>query len=249
MPGTPTESPGEGMRAVILAGGHGTRLRPYTTVFPKPMVPVGERPILEIILRKLARENVNRVSLSVGYLSELIRAYFDRPRPGLESLTIDYVYESAPTGTAGALRLIPDLDRTFLMMNGDVLTTLAFRDLVDFHRRQGAVLTVATREREVKVDLGVLETDEDDRVVSYIEKPTLTYHASMGVYVLEPRALAYIPEGRHFDFPDLVHALLAAGEKVAGYKSTAFWLDIGRHEDYEQAQEEYAARRQEFDGE
>jgi NDP-sugar pyrophosphorylase family protein len=236
------------MRAVVLAGGHGTRLRPYTTVFPKPMVPVGNHPILEIILRKLVREKFTRVSLSVGYLSELIRAYFDRPRPGLEHLAIDYVYETSPTGTAGALRLVPDLDRTFLMMNGDVLTTMAFCDLVEFHRRQGALLTVATREREVKVDLGVLETDGGGRVVNYIEKPTLTYHCSMGVYVLEPEALAYIPAGRHFDFPDLVHALLADGQKVAGYRSNAFWLDIGRHEDYERAQEEYEARRQEFEG-
>jgi NDP-sugar pyrophosphorylase family protein len=234
------------MKAVVLAGGRGTRLRPYTTVFPKPMVPVGERPILEIILRQLQRAGIHDVRLSVGYLSELIRAYFDTPREGIEKLRIRYVYEPEPTGTAGALKLIDGLDDTFLFMNGDVLTTMPFNELIDFHRREGGVLTIATHERPVPVDLGVLETDAGNRVLRYVEKPTLHYRVSMGVYVLEPSALAHIPDRTHFDFPDLVHALLDADCKVVGYPSNHFWLDIGRHEDYEAAVDAFEARRGEF---
>lgn len=234
------------MRAVVLAGGRGTRLRPYTTVFPKPMVPVGEHPILEIILRKLAREGITRVTLSVGYLSELIRAYFATERPGLEALALDYVDEVTPTGTAGALRLVEGLDATFLMMNGDVLTTLPFDRLVAHHRTHGAALTIATHAKDVKVDLGVLETDTNDHVTAYVEKPTLSYRVSMGVYVLEPDVLRFVPEGRHFDFPDLVHALLDAGETVVSYPSEDLWLDIGRHDDYEEAQEVLQRHRRDF---
>jgi len=234
------------VRAIVLAGGKGTRLRPYTTVFPKPLVPVGDRPILEIILAKLAREGVKHVTLSVGHLSELIRAYFMTEREGLESLTIDYVEETTPTGTAGALRLVEDLDETFLLMNGDVLTTLPFERLVAHHRARGAALTIATHAKDVKVDLGVLESDAGDRITAYVEKPTLSYLVSMGVYVLEPRVVDHVPEGRHFDFPDLVHALLAAGEPVVSYPSEDLWLDIGRHEDYEEAQEVFERHREAF---
>jgi len=234
------------MKAVVLAGGMGTRLRPYTTAFPKPLVPVGQHPILEIILRKLAREGFSDVTLSVGHLAELIRAYFHEPRPGLEPLTLRYVHETTPTGTAGALRLVPDLDETFLLMNGDVLTTLPLDRLLAFHRRKGAMLTIATHAKEVKIDLGVLEADAGDRITEYHEKPTLSYRVSMGVYVLEPAAVSYVPGGRRFDFPDLVTALLEAEEVVAGYASDDFWLDIGRHEDYEAAQEAFHAVRKEF---
>ncbi len=234
------------MKAVVLAGGRGTRLKPYTTIFPKPMVPVGERPILEIILRQLVRAGFSEVFLSVGYLSELIRAYFDQPREGLDALTLEYVYEDHPTGTAGALRLVPSLDETFLLMNGDVLTTLPLDRLLAHHRQQGAVLTIATHVKDVKVDLGILNTDGAGRVVGYTEKPTLEYRVSMGVYVLEPEAVDCVPAGSHFDFPDLVQALLAAGKRVVAYPSDDFWLDIGRHEDYETAQEEFDRRREAF---
>jgi NDP-mannose synthase len=234
------------MKAVVLAGGQGTRLRPYTTVFPKPMVPVGEHPILEIILRKLAREGFTDVVLSVGYLAELIRAYFSEPRKALESLSIRYVYETTPTGTAGALRLVPDLDGTFLLMNGDVLTTLPFDRLVAHHRERGGALTIATHEKSVNVDLGVLESDASGRVLRYTEKPTLRYRVSMGVYVAEPSVLRHVPENTRYDFPDLVQSLLAAGEPVVSYPSEDFWLDIGRHDDYEEAQNALPALRKAF---
>lgn len=234
------------MRAVVLAGGKGTRLRPYTTVFPKPMVPVGEHPVLEIILHKLVREGVTRVTLSVGYLSELIRAYFQIARPGLETLAIDYVDEVTPTGTAGALRLVEGLSDTFLLMNGDVLTTLSLERLIAHHKTSGAALTIATHAKDVKVDLGVLEVGDADRVTGYVEKPTLSYRVSMGLYVLEPSVLGFVPGTGHFDFPDLVHALLDAGERVASYPSDDLWLDIGRHDDYEEAQEIFERHREDF---
>lgn len=233
------------MRAVVLAGGKGTRLRPYTTVFPKPMVPVGEVPILEILLRKLKTEGFTHVTLSVGYLAELIRAYFDQPRAALEGMTLDYVYEQEPTGTAGALRLVEGLTDTFMLMNGDVLTTMSMTKLLAHHRSTGATLTIATHERNVEVNLGVLDHDDTGRVIDYTEKPTLTYRASMGVYVVEPEAIQYVPEG-YFDFPDLVRALLDAGRPVMGYPSDDFWLDVGRPEDYERAQQEFDARREAF---
>ncbi len=233
------------MKAIVLAGGQGTRLRPYTTVFPKPLVPVGDHPILEIILRKLAREGFTNVVLSVGYLSELIQAYFHEVRPGLEGLALSYVHETTPTGTAGALRLMPELDETFVMLNGDVLTTLPFETLVAFHRSEGALVTVATHAKAVHVDLGVLDTD-GNRVVAYTEKPTLHYRVSMGVYVMEPEVVRYVPDAGRFDFPDLVQVLLEKGLPVAAYPSDDFWLDIGRHDDYEEAQKAFDGVRDRF---
>ena len=228
------------MKVVILAGGKGRRLRPYTTIFPKPLVPIGEHPVLEIILHRLAREGFTDITLSVGYLAELIRAYFDRPRPGLEALDLSYVYEEDPLGTAGALHRVPDLTETFLFLNGDILTSLNFTELIEYHKTQGAALTIAARRAQVNIDFGVLYSDDDSRIVDFREKPVLEYDVSMGIYVAEPKVLEHLPGGGVFDFPDLVLALLEAGERVVGYFSDAFWLDIGRPEDYERAQEIFA---------
>jgi NDP-sugar pyrophosphorylase family protein len=233
------------MRVVLLAGGKGTRLRPYTTVFPKPLVPVGDVPILEILLRKLAREGFTSITLSVGHLHSLIEAYVEARRAE-DGLEITYVHESQPTGTAGALSLVDDLDGTFLLMNGDVLTTMPFPKLIDHHRKAGAALTIATHPKPVNVDLGVLESDDEGRIVSYTEKPTLHYQVSMGVYVMEPSVLTHIPRGAYFDFPDLVQALLADGQKVVEYRCEDYWLDIGRPEDYEKAQEDMARLKEAF---
>lgn len=234
------------MKAVILAGGKGTRLRPYTTVFPKPLVPVGEIPILEIILRQLHRNGIHDVCLSVGYLAELLEAYLERSTGVPRDLRITYVHEEKPTGTAGALTLIDGLDDTFLMMNGDVLTTLNYRKLIDFHAESGAALTISTHRKPVQIDFGVLTADTDDSVTDYIEKPTLDYRVSMGVYVVDPSVIDFVPRDSYFDFPDLVKSLLAAGKKVSAYPSEDLWLDIGRHDDYERAQEIFNDRRGEF---
>jgi NDP-sugar pyrophosphorylase family protein len=228
-------------RAVILAGGRGSRLAPYTTVLPKPLMPVGDRPILDIVLRQLAAAGFDDVTLAVGHLAHLIRAVLGDGRA--HGLSIDYREEDRALGTAGPLAFIPGLDDTFLMLNGDVLTTLDFRALVRAHREAGNVLTIATHRRVVRTDYGVLHTDGavglTHRVVGYEEKPALPYTVSMGVYVLEPRALEHVPSGRPFDLPDLVEALLGAGLAVGSYLFDGYWLDIGREEDYRRALADY----------
>ncbi len=232
------------MKAVILAGGKGTRLAPYTVVFPKPLMPLGDTPILEVVIRQLRRHGFDDVIMAVGHLAELIMAYFnDGRRFGVR---ISYSKEETPLGTAGPLALIPGLDETFLVMNGDVLTTLDYSELVRYHHQSGAIATIAMHERAVRIDLGVIESDETNRVIGYIEKPTYQYRVSMGIYVFDPRVLRYIPRGERLDFPDLVLKLLAAGERVMGYPYDGYWLDIGRADDYAQAAEEFARLRSQF---
>jgi NDP-mannose synthase len=224
-------------RAVILAGGRGSRLAPYTTVLPKPLMPVGDRAILDIVLRQLRAAGLDDVTLAVGHLAHLIRAVLgDGSAHGVE---LRYHEEQHALGTAGPLATIGDLDETFLMMNGDVLTTLDFGELVRAHRAAGNLLTIATHRRVVRSDYGVLHTDgrvaATDRVIGYEEKPELPFTVSMGIYVLEPGAVRYVPPDRSFDLPDLVLVLLAAGEPVGSYLYDGYWLDIGREEDYRRA--------------
>lgn len=232
------------MRAVILAGGLGMRLRPYTTILPKPLVPVGDRPILEHIIRRLAACGVNSIDVCVGHLGELIRVYFSQQDKLPDELELRWHWEDEPLGTAGALSAVPGLDETFIAMNGDVLTTLDYRDLIEYHREQGAVLTVATQSKRVDIDLGVIE-NRDGLIIDYREKPSLDYQVSMGIYVYEPRALDYLPGGQ-CQFPELVLQLLAAGERVAAFPSTAEWYDIGTIQEYERAMEALALRPSEF---
>lgn len=232
------------MRAVILAGGKGTRLKPYTTVFPKPLVPIDDMPILEVVIRQLKSNGFTSVTMAVGHLAELLMAYFgDGSKLGLK---IDYSKEETPLGTAGPLAMIPGLTDTFLVMNGDILTTLRYRDLIAYHIQKGAAATIAMHERQVKIDLGVIETNAENDLTGYIEKPTYQYRVSMGIYVFSPAVLAYIRPGERLDFPDLVKLLLSKGEKVAGYPFSGYWLDIGRPDDYEQAVEEFSRLRGEF---
>jgi NDP-mannose synthase len=224
------------MRAVILAGGLGTRLRPYTTVLPKPLVPVGERPILEHILRRLHGCGVRRVDLCVGHLGDLIQAYFSQATALPDDLELQWHWEQEPLGTAGALRLVPDLSGTFIAMNGDILTTLDYRDLLAFHEQSDAALTVATHAKRVDIDLGVIETD-GDRIVGYQEKPRLDYEVSMGIYAYDERALAHLPDDGPCQFPELVGRLLDAGERVAAFRSEAEWFDIGTFAEHQRAAE------------
>jgi NDP-sugar pyrophosphorylase family protein len=228
-------------KAVVLAGGRGTRLAPYTSVLPKPLMPIGERSILELVIEQLETCGITDVTLCVGYLAHLIEAVLENAT--LRRTEVSYVHEQEALGTAAPLRLVEGLDRTFIAMNGDVLTTLNFRDLVQHHRRSGNMLTIATRERLVKIDYGVLHLDANDRerVRRYEEKPELSSTVSMGIYVVEPEALAYVPEEGYFDFPNLVDALLVAGERVGTYAYDGLWFDIGRREDYEQAVEAWQA--------
>ena len=225
------------MRAVILAGGKGTRLLPYTTVIPKPLMPVGDRPIVEIIIRQLKHYGFSRITMAVGYLAELMEAYL---RAGQRyGIPIDYSREGKPLGTIGSLGLIDGLDETFLVMNGDVLTDLDYASLVDFHGKNRAVATIATCKKEVNIDLGILEMDKNLRLEGYVEKPSFKYDVSMGVYVFEPEILSFIKANGYLDFPDLVLQLIEAQRKVIAFPFDGYWLDIGRQQDYARAQEEF----------
>ncbi len=232
------------MKSVVLAGGKGTRLLPYTRIFPKPLVPIGDMPILEILIRQMRRAGVTDVTLTVNHLSELMRAFF---QDGAQfGLNITYSYEDKPLGTAGPLALVPGLSETFLVTNGDVLTTLPIAELIAFHRQSGAAATIAMHTRHVKIDLGVIQLDGGCRITGYIEKPTLDYRVSMGLYVFEPRVLDYIPRNQYLDFPNLVQKLLDSGEHVSGYPFTGYWQDLGRPDDYEQAILDFESMRNQF---
>lgn len=234
------------MQAVIFAGGKGERLRPYTAMLPKPLLPIGDLPILEVVLRQLRRSGFTRVTLAVSYLAELVeRLCGDGSRFGLD---VRYSRESAPLSTAGPLKLVDGLDEAFLAMNGDVLTTIDYRALLDFHRAQRAAATIATHRRKVKVDLGVLEIDPDGSLIDYVEKPEFEYRVSMGVYALEPRVRDYIGAGEAVDMPTLLRRLRDAGERVLTYESNGLWLHIAQRDDYEEALAVFEQHRAEFLG-
>ncbi len=233
------------MKAVILTGGRGTRLAPYTTVLPKPLMPIGEVPILEIILRQLKHFGFSEAILACGYLAELIQAYLMSNGISRE-LKISYHREEKPLGTAGALADIDGLDDTFLVMNGDILTSLDYSALIQYHKDQKAALTVAITRKKVQIELGVLQMDGDNRVVGYDEKPVKEFPASTGIYIYEPSVLNYIEKNTYFDFPTLVLRLIEAGEKVVGYHADTFWLDMGNKDDYEKAVHAFEQNRESF---
>jgi len=232
------------MKAVILAGGKGTRLAPYTRIFPKPMLPIGDKAILEILIYQMRRAGVDEVILTVGHLAGLMRAFFqDGSQFGVN---ICYSYEDHPLGTAGPLATVSSLDETFLVSNGDVLTTLDLRELIAFHKNNNGIATIATHHRQVRIDLGVVQTNGDHTIVGYQEKPVIDYRVSMGVYVFEPEVLAYIPKGKYLDFPDLVKILIADGKRVLAFPFSGYWMDLGRPDDYEQANIDFEDKRSEF---
>lgn len=225
------------MKAVILAGGKGSRLAPYTKILPKPLMPIGDLPILEILLRQMKKAGIDEVILTVGHLAHLLQAFFqDGEAFGMH---IRYSYEAQPLGTAGPLSLVEGLNETFLVANGDILTTLDLAAMVKSHSQSGAIATIASHRRQVKIDLGVIQVNSDQEIVDYIEKPVYPLLVSMGIYVFEPRILEYISYNQYLDFPDLVLHLLAAGEKVVSYPFEGYWQDLGRPDDYEQAVQDF----------
>lgn len=224
------------MQVVILAGGRGSRLKPYTTILPKPLMPVGDIPILEIILKQLRYYGFQDVFLALGHKAKFITTFFAN---GYDlGLNITYSYEQKDLGTAGPLTLIDNLDDNFLVMNGDVLTDLNYKEFFQTHLRKDAAITIATYSKTMKIDLGVMETTKKNRLVSYIEKPSMTHQVSMGVYAFNRRAIKYIPRIKRFDFPDLVNRLMKAGEVINAFlPKECIWLDIGNIEDFQRSSE------------
>lgn len=234
------------MQAVILAGGKGRRLRPYTTVLPKPLMPIGDYPILEVILRQLKRSGFDDVIISTGYLHEIICAYL-KSTSGI-GLNIDYSHETKPLGTIAPLHLIDSLEDTFLVMNGDILTDLDYRKFMDYHKDMGGIATVATYQRDVNIDFGVLKHNENAKITEFIEKPTYHFDVSMGIYAFQKEVLRYVPKNEPFGFDNLMHSLIADNADVYSYSYDGYWLDIGRPDDYERSIEEFEKNKEKFLG-
>ena len=222
------------MQTIILAGGRGSRLDPYTRILPKPLFPIGDKPIAEILVQQLQLAGFNEIIMCLGYLADFIKMYFQDGR--YFGLKIRYSVENAPLGTAGPLKIVDDLEENFLVVNGDELTTLDFRALYEHHLAMKADMTVAVQKKSVSSSFGVLEIGEG-QVTAYSEKPTINYWASMGIYVLNKRILALIPENERFDMPDLVQRLLSEHARVASFESQDLWFDIGTMTDLEKAKE------------
>ncbi len=226
------------MRAVILAGGKGTRLMPYTTTIPKPLVPVGDMAIMEIVVRQLQRSGFDHLTVAVNHGAQLIRAYFEDGRRW--NMKMDYSLEDKPLSTIGPLRLIPDLPEHFLVMNGDVLTDLDFGAFYRSHVESGAIGTVATYQRDTKIDFGVLKYNGDrNRITGFVEKPIEHFSVSMGVYAFSRRIMDFVPEGVPFGFDHLMLKLIAEHQDVRAHPFDGYWLDIGRPDDYDRANTEF----------
>jgi len=231
------------MQAIILAGGQGTRLRPFTTNFPKPLVPLGDRPILEIILKQLKHYGFHDVILAVNHLAELIMAFFQNGEN--LGLNLTYSMEHKTLGTAGPLSIIDDLEEHFLVMNGDILTNINYRDLYDYHIEHDDFATIATYRKELTIDLGVLEIEEG-QFTNYIEKPKYYFNVSMGLYIFKKSITDFIPHNKKLDLPDLILKLKENNKKISCYKSDYYWLDIGRISDYEEANNIFEGKRDSF---
>ncbi len=238
------------MKAIVLAGGLGTRLRPYTHVLPKPLMPLGDAepmPILEVVLRQLGHHGFRDVTIITGYLTELIEAFCGSgQRFGTR---ISYRREVTPLGTAGGLTLIDRPREPVLVLNGDILTTLDFSAMYKFHKARRARATIASFPRSVKIDFGVLDFGEDPTLlVGYREKPEFSFLVSMGIYILHPSAWDYLTPGKPITMPELLEAMRGEGLAVHCFSQACQWLDIGRPDDYASANEIFEARRGEFLG-
>ena len=225
------------MKAIIQAGGKGTRLRPYTLVLPKPLMPMGDIPIIEVLLKWLRRWGIKDIWITVGYLHGLIRALCGN---GCQwDMNINYSEESEPLGTIGPLRLIKNhLDETFLTINGDIISDLNLHDFIKYHRSHAGLVTVAVTDKIIKMDLGVLRGN-NSRMEGFHEKPANKYTVSMGIYCMDPKILDLIPDNVPYGFDDLMYTMLEKEMHVYMYRHEGLWLDIGREEDFRNAQKSF----------
>ena len=225
------------MHAVILAGGKGTRLKPYTTLIPKPLVPVGDKAILEILLSRLKKFGVTQVHICLNHSAEIIRAFFGSGKK--IGLKINYSQEKDPLGTVGPIKLVKDLPENFLVMNGDLLTDLDFNELYSLHVSQNSILTISSYIRKQKIDFGVLDVNPGNGLLTnFTEKPEYTYNVSMGIYAMNRAVLEMIPYNKPFGFDDLLLMMLTNNQPVTVYSYAGYWLDIGRPDDYDKANED-----------
>jgi len=230
------------MQAVILAGGKGTRLRPYTNIIPKPLLPIDDMPILEIILKQLKKHEFTEVVITIGHLGEIIKAYFgDGKKFGLK---IRYSLEEKPLGTVGALSIVDNLDDNFLVMNGDILCNIDFSSLYDFHMKNDRKITIVTYKKSIKLSLGVVKC-EDSKLIDYIEKPEYKFDVSTGIYILNKKVVSLVPFNKYYDFPILIKDIIKE-ENINVYKFSGYWFDIGTPEDYNQAQDSFIELREVF---
>lgn len=231
-------------RAVILAGGKGTRLRPYTVVLPKPLMPIGDYPILEVIIRQLVQFGFTHITMAVNHQADLIKTFFgDGSKWGIK---IDYSLETKPLSTMAPLKLIKDLPDNCLVMNGDILTDLDYGEFYDYHVKNKNIFTISSYQREVKSEFGVLDVDDSNGLIGFREKPVTTYDVSMGIYMVSKRAIEYIPEDTFYGFDHLMIDLMKNNEIPKVKKFNGYWLDIGRPDDYEQAIEEFDKMKDKF---
>jgi len=232
------------MMAVILAGGKGTRLKPYTMTLPKPLLPLGDKPIMEIILQQLANAGVSKIVITLGHMMHLFAPTIgDGSRWGLD---IAYCLEDEPLGTAAPIRMIKDLEEDFIIMNGDLLTTLNYKSLFAEHKSRKAYGTISAHRQEVKTDYGIIKITDDDLLSEYLEKPIDYHYVSMGVYVLSRKCLDFIPELGKFDMPQLMMKMVRENKKVVCYKADCYWQDIGKFDDYQQASKDFSNHPERF---
>lgn len=247
MTASPFSTQGQPGRAIILAGGQGTRLKPYTTLFPKALVPLEEMPVLELVLRQLKHYGFTEITLAVGHLCELIEAFFGNGSK--LGISITYAREDKPLGTAGPLKALTDLPENFLVMNADIVSDLDFRTLFDFHRQprengEKNLATIAVYQRTSKIDFGVLEFDSQSHLIhNFIEKPILEHSVSMGIYVFNRAVRDSIPDNTFFGFDQLVKVLIQEQKAIQAYPFNGYWLDIGRVDDYETAVTDFQKMR------
>lgn len=227
------------MRAVILAGGKGSRLKPYTVVLPKSLMPIGQYSILEVIVRQLVYFGFSHITMAVNHQAEIIQAVLGNGDKW--GIKIDYSREKQPLSTMGPLRLIQDLPEHFLVLNGDILTDLDFREFFDFHVARRNIFTISAYQREVRSEFGVLELDEEGKLMGFQEKPIIRYDVSMGIYMVSRDVISYIPKDQAYGFDHLMIDLIKDNTPAVVKKFHGYWLDIGRPDDYSQALEEFEA--------